>query len=215
MWMFIFSVCVTVSAFGARELTEADFDEITGHRAFVKFFAPWCGHCKRIKSTWHDLEKEYLGSPIVTIADVDCTRAGKPICDRIGVRGFPTLKYFINGEARDYKGGRNLAELKHFVKKTFPAVCVPDTGEGCADEEKKVIKQYLGKDLVKELATLESDKTAQAVEFTNIEIEFKAEQDRLRKVISVLKLMDQQIQEVQDVQEVQEVQEAEPVKEDL
>merc|ERR1712087_435520 len=51
------------------------------------------------------------------IADVDCTAAGKPLCEKYGVRGYPTIKYFNppDEEGEDYKGGRTLADLKKFA----------------------------------------------------------------------------------------------------
>merc|ERR1711908_235556 len=63
------------------------------------------------------LGAEYKDSKTVLIADVDCTAAGKPLCDKYGVRGYPTIKYFNppDEEGEDYKGGRTLADLQKFA----------------------------------------------------------------------------------------------------
>ena len=88
----------------------------------VEFYAPWCGHCKRLAPTWEELgaldEKDNFvtadGKPIV-IAKVDCT-AAKDVCTQQGIKGYPTLMLHKAGkEGERYNGPRELDALKEFV----------------------------------------------------------------------------------------------------
>jgi len=72
----------------------------SGKNAFVKFFAPWCGHCKGMKPAWDALAAEYEGHPNVLVADVDCD-AQKDLCNGFGVSGYPTVKYWVDGGGKD------------------------------------------------------------------------------------------------------------------
>jgi len=81
-------LAIIASASAVVQLTESNFDEIvTTKNTFVKFFAPWCGHCKAMKPAWDQLGDEFAGSSSVAIADADCTAEGKAACEKFGVSG--------------------------------------------------------------------------------------------------------------------------------
>lgn len=81
---------------------------------FVKFYAPWCGHCRKLAPTWKQLARHLQGK--VQVASVNCDEEGT-LCQTQGVQGYPTLIYFSNGAVSEYKGGRKLDQLKTFAEK--------------------------------------------------------------------------------------------------
>ncbi|KAJ3713890.1 thioredoxin-like protein [Lentinula raphanica] len=82
--------------------------------AFVKFFAPWCGHCKKLAPTWKNLAKTMQSK--LTIAEVDC-ETHKALCKENDIQGFPTLVYISDGIKTEYNGGRKIEQLTDFATK--------------------------------------------------------------------------------------------------
>lgn len=89
-----------------------------------------------MKPDWDKLAAAHARSDKLLIADVDCTGAGEPLCERFGVEGFPTLKSFSppDDEGEDYEGGRTYDVLAEFAAKLGPG-CSADKRENCSAEQ--------------------------------------------------------------------------------
>jgi len=151
-----FALAASVNA-EVPSLTPDNYDELTdGKTVFIKFFAPWCGHCKKMAPDWEKLSADFADDKFGYVAEVDCTTEGKPLCDANGVRGFPTLKYGDPTNLEDYQGGRSYDDLSKFAKENLKPVCSPANIDLCDKDKKSKIEEYmkLGKD---ELAKLIED----------------------------------------------------------
>jgi len=96
-----------------EHLTQASTGATTGDW-FIKFYAPWCGHCKRLAPTWEAMADTMKGK--FMIAKVDCTLPeGRPVCSRFSVRGFPTVLFFHQGKYYKYEGGRSQSDMEQWL----------------------------------------------------------------------------------------------------
>ncbi|WFC97327.1 protein disulfide-isomerase [Malassezia yamatoensis] len=111
---------VLVHASNVLDLTKTEaYDSTIGGPAgvLVEYFAPWCGHCKRLAPEWETLADAFAKKKDkVVIAKVDAD-ANKELGRRINLVGFPTIKWFPanSEEGVDYKGARNAEALAQFV----------------------------------------------------------------------------------------------------
>lgn len=113
-----------------------------------------------MKPSWDKLGDDYAASSSVLIADADCTDGAKELCTKFEIRGYPTIKYFIDGdtEGQDYKGGRDFDSLKEFVEFELEIKCSIEDGVGCTDKEKAYIEKMKAKaseDRLKQIKRLE------------------------------------------------------------
>lgn len=108
---------------GVAVLTDSNFAEAASDfdGMLVEFYAPWCGHCKKLAPEW-DKAANTLGESAIRLAKVDATE-NKKLAEDNGIRGFPTIKYFKGGKfVSDYNGGRTASDIVTWVnKKSGPA----------------------------------------------------------------------------------------------
>ncbi|CAH2217411.1 jg19192, partial [Pararge aegeria aegeria] len=128
-------------------LTADTFDSVLAKadNALVVFYAPWCGHCKRIKpelekaatklkeqkvdagidDDYYNLHFEYLQIKGL-LAAVDATKQPE-LASRFGVKGYPTLKYFSRGEFKyDAGHARQEHQIIDFIKGQWTVGTVSD-----------------------------------------------------------------------------------------
>ncbi|VDK42292.1 unnamed protein product [Anisakis simplex] len=75
----------------------------------VMFYAPWCGHCKRLKPEYCEAANELNGKFI--LAAVDATQSSNEyVVQKFNVEGYPTLHYFENGQHKFRFTGLNTKE---------------------------------------------------------------------------------------------------------
>jgi protein disulfide-isomerase-like protein len=89
----------------------------------LEFYAPWCGHCKRLAPVLDEVAPLVQGK--MAIGKVDCV-VQKKLCNQFDVRGYPTLKFSRDGDIRDFPGGgRTVDDLIKFARKmSAPAVAI-------------------------------------------------------------------------------------------
>ncbi|XP_010035498.2 protein disulfide isomerase-like 2-3 isoform X1 [Eucalyptus grandis] len=101
----------------SAELTSSNFDELvlkSKELWVVEFFAPWCGHCKKLAPEWKKAAKNLKGK--VKLGHVDCD-AEKSLMSRYNVQGFPTILVF--GADKDspipFEGARTASAIESFA----------------------------------------------------------------------------------------------------
>ncbi|KAI2643691.1 thioredoxin-like protein [Xylaria nigripes] len=112
-------VAVAAAKSAVIDLIPDNFDSVvlqSGKPTLVEFFAPWCGHCKKLAPVYEELGQAYASSSDVQIAKVDAD-AERLLGKRFGIQGFPTLKWFDgkSDKPEEYNGGRDLESLKTFI----------------------------------------------------------------------------------------------------
>merc|ERR1712099_68437 len=115
------AVSVLYAVLATGEVVQLTTDTFDGfmkehNNVLVKFYAPWCGHCKSLAPEYEKASEEVPEG--VMLAEVDVTAdEAKELGTRFEIKGFPTMKFFRDGEPEDYDGGRTQDTIVQWIKR--------------------------------------------------------------------------------------------------
>jgi len=100
------------------------FEEIvkdTSKDVFVKYYAPWCGHCKKLAEPWKELAESMSEHKDLVIGKFDATVNE---AEGVEIRGYPTLIFYPkdNKEGISYDGERDVEAMKSWLLENAPTV---------------------------------------------------------------------------------------------
>ncbi|CAL9115979.1 protein disulfide-isomerase-like [Musa acuminata AAA Group] len=115
----------------AKSLQEIVFS--SGKNVLLEFYAPWCGHCKKLAPILEEVAISFENDADVIIAKMDATKNDVP--DEFAVQGYPTL-YFVSasGKISQYEGNRTVEDFINFVNNNKDVISQPGSPDSVKDE---------------------------------------------------------------------------------
>ena len=119
-------------------LVSADFQEFvlnTQREVLVKFYAPWCHHCRVMAAEYQKTARLLSGNPNILIAEIDASANEVP---SVSIQGFPTIKWWGKDKSKpsiEFHGARTAENFIGFLKQHTEYAWVAVESERRPDKE--------------------------------------------------------------------------------
>lgn len=121
-------------------LTKTSFDAHIASNKYtmIDFYAPWCGHCKKLEPEF-DRAAVRIKDRGVKLAKVDAI-VEKDLATKYGVKGYPQLLWFEDGQRVDYDGARTADAIFDWIVSMISApVTETDNAPEPSDLQPRVV----------------------------------------------------------------------------
>jgi len=92
---------------------------------FVKFYAPWCGHCKAMAPAWEEFATNHKDDNSIIIGDFDATANELELeTFKENVKGYPSILWIPAGDKTNpvkYTGGRAVEDFEKWLSENRSA----------------------------------------------------------------------------------------------
>lgn len=95
---------------------QALYDLAQTNQVYIKLYEEWCGQCKKMKKHFDYVAATSTSS--MKFMEIECSASGDNICQKFGVKGYPTLITLDKGSRRfsTYNGERVSNAMRTFVE---------------------------------------------------------------------------------------------------
>lgn len=161
LYIVFFTRIFNVSSSRVLELSDRFLEFSKDGMWFVKFYAPWCSHCRRMEPTWAHVAQALYNTP-VKVAKVDCTRF-TAVASHFHIRAYPTILFLKGSFQHEYTGDRVKEDLINYaMRMSQPAVQRISRGNSIEylKESHPVFFGFIGKQegLLWEMFTIHAEK---------------------------------------------------------
>ncbi|GAA97228.1 uncharacterized protein L969DRAFT_84341 [Mixia osmundae IAM 14324] len=140
-------------------LVTSEFEKVAlddSKDVFLEIYAPWCGHCKRLKPIWEQLADQFSEhKDKFLVAKLDGTANDIPPTAGGKIAGFPTIRFKPAGSKEwiEYEGDRSIEDLISFAesksanqvksKGDLPTFEAEGSGDEASDDEEEAAHDEL------------------------------------------------------------------------